>query len=277
MPERTFEKILSGIKKSKFCEVMLSPDIGEPLLAPNFIDKVKRLRQSGVKLIELTTNSSLFHKVGIEAMLREGPDKINISFPGFDEKMYERICRAPFYQQTKANILDILRTNQKMGRPKEINLWLRGDMEANCLINLPEMKKVKELANEIQCMSEVDNFGGIIKKEVLTEGLKVQSIKPSITKRPCVILFGLTIHPDGNIHLCPCRNIVSDPALHIGNIQKTDLFTAHLKINEVLKAWAGGNIPEICKKCSMYCDPAEAVLGRFKRIAARNLFNKWYF
>ena len=126
MRDNVFEKVLVNIKEAKIGSVMLSPDLGEPLVAPNFIDKVKKLRKNGIKLIEMTTNASLLNEVGIDAILKDGPDKINISFPGFDKDMYERVCRVPLYDKTRSNILKILKRNHSMGNPKTINVWLEG-------------------------------------------------------------------------------------------------------------------------------------------------------
>ncbi len=57
MSDSLFELVLRRIEQAKIEEVMLSPNIGEPLIAPNFIEKVKSLRAVGIKKIELTTNA----------------------------------------------------------------------------------------------------------------------------------------------------------------------------------------------------------------------------
>lgn len=277
MPNHIFQKVLHDIKEAKIKEIMLSPDLGEPLLAPDFIDKIKQLRGCGVELIDMTTNATLLNKVGIETILRQGPDRINISFPGFDEKMYTKICQKPFYLQTRNNILEILRKNDSMGRPKQINIWLRGNDSIENLMNLPDMKEVRKLASGISVMTEVDDWIGLIKPEMLPSGLKIQQIRPHLTKRPCSILFSLVIHPDGDIHLCSCRNIFMDPTLHIGNIKETTILEAYSQIPGILSKWEKGVIPHICKGCSMYCDPANGVLGRIGEIWARKVFNNYRY
>ena len=266
MPEPIFEKILKDIEDADIRRVMLSPDLGEPLLAPYFCEKIKSLRQSGVNEIEVTTNGTLIHQVGIENLLNDGPDIINISFPGFDKEMYERICRRPFYEQTRSNILELLRKNYGLGRPKRISLWLRGDLGETQLMGFPEMREVEKLADEICMMTEVDDWLGLINKEMLPPGLRIQEKKPKLTRRPCAILFDLTIHPDGDIHLCSCRNILRDPDLHIGNIMNMSIQQSFEKIVDILKRWEGGYLPSICKRCLMYCDPADSFAGRFRQI-----------
>jgi len=82
---------------------------------PNFIEKIKRLRRGGVEYIEMTTNALYLHKIGIDTLLSDGPDVINISFAGFDKDMYERDFRVKHYERTRDNILGLLRENQKLG------------------------------------------------------------------------------------------------------------------------------------------------------------------
>ncbi len=267
MSPRIFEKILKDIEDAKIRRVMLSPDLGEPLLAPDFIKKIISLRQFGITEIEVTTNGTRFHRIGIEKLLKEGPDIINISFPGFDNEMYERICKKPFYEQARANILGLLRKNNELGRPKRISLWLRGDLGDEDLMAFPEMSEVEKLADEICMMTEVDDWLGLVKQEMLPPGLRIQKKKPKLTKRPCAILFDLTIHPDGDIHLCSCRNIVRDPDLHIGNILNMSIQQAFEKIPDIFERWESGHFPSICKRCLMYCDPAVSFAGRFRQIA----------
>ena len=43
MSDQLFAKVLHAIENSKVSEVQLSPNLGEPLLAPNFINKIKAL------------------------------------------------------------------------------------------------------------------------------------------------------------------------------------------------------------------------------------------
>ena len=141
----------------------------------------------------------------------------------------------------------------------------------------PEMTEVKELADEVSTMVSVDGWNGFIKQEMLTGEMKIQKSGPPLTRRPCLEVFEIAIHPDGDIHLCPCRNIMRDPLLHIGNIQEMSIREAHLKINEVVKRWQKGIFPKICQDCSMYADPAPVVLGRLFRIVSSRVFNKVYF
>jgi radical SAM protein with 4Fe4S-binding SPASM domain len=127
-----------------------------------------------------------------------------------------------------------------------------------------------QLANNVEIMKEVDDWLGRITEDILPKGYTLQKKSPKITRRPCVQLWHLTIHPDGDMQLCSCRNVFADPGFHIGNIKEITLLEAHEKTKEVLIRWESGNIPMSCQKCSMYCDPAYAFLGRWRDIWQKN-------
>lgn len=269
MPDALFDLVVAQIKEANIEYVMLSPNIGEPLLAPKFIDKIKKLREAGVKNIELTTNALLLHEVGLKNIIIHGPDIINISFAGFDKAMYERDYRVKNYKRTRDNILALLRLNKTLMKPIVINLRLRGDLPREVLLAAPEMQEVMTLANDVEVMTEVDSWLGLITKEMLPSGYVLQSNRPKLSQRPCKQLFDLTVHPNGDIQLCSCRNIFGDPNLYIGNIKELSLRNAHSKIPAILSKWESGNVPVTCETCSMYIDPALGFLGRWRQIRRR--------
>jgi radical SAM protein with 4Fe4S-binding SPASM domain len=266
MPIDLFDQLIEHVKRTGIKQVMLSPNIGEPTIAPNFIEKVKRIRQAGVRKIEMTTNALYLHKIGIDNLLTDGPDVINISFAGFDKEMYERDFRVKHYERTRDNILELLRANQRRGRPRVINFWLRGDATIEEMMAQPEVAEVRELADKVSAMTEVDNWIGLIKQEALPPGYKIQDDKPRLSARPCRLLLDLTVHPDGDIHLCSCRNVSGDPDMRIGNLKEMSLAEAHAKIPNVLRKWEAGMPPKTCQSCSMYNDPAIAMAGRIRQV-----------
>jgi MoaA/NifB/PqqE/SkfB family radical SAM enzyme len=267
MPDDLFAKVAQDIGSANVRRVMLSPNLGEPFMAPRFLDKVRELRRRGVRHIEATTNASLLHKVGILETLRDGPDVINLSFPGFDREMYERDVRVKLYDHARSNVLDILRQNQALGRPRTINLWLRGDLGIDRMMDMPEMEEAKQLASSMGAMTEVDDWLGYIKQEDLPQGYVIQRGKAALKERPCTLLFNLTIHPDGDIHLCGCRNIFGDPELRIGNLRDMSILEAHRRIPLILERWECRVFPASCRRCSMYWDPADGFAGRLRAIA----------
>ena len=153
MPRDLFDRLVAEIERNGITEVMLSPNIGEPTIAPDFLGKIERLRSAGVRRIVMTTNALHFYKIGVDELLADGPDVINISFAGFDKAMYERDFRVKHYERTRDNILALLRANRKLARPRIVNFQLRGDAAIEDMLAKPEMAEVRELADSVSVMT----------------------------------------------------------------------------------------------------------------------------
>src|SRR5262245_14879185 len=54
MPDEIFDKIVAQLKDLRVPHVHLSPNLGDPLIAPRLLDKIAALRGAGVQLIYLT-------------------------------------------------------------------------------------------------------------------------------------------------------------------------------------------------------------------------------
>ena len=143
-------------------------------------------------------------------------------------------------------------------------------MSRESLLAAPEIEELKPLVATIQIMTEVDDWIGLISEYTFPKGYVLQKEAPKLTQRPCMLLWDLTVHPDGDIHLCSCRNVFGDPNLHIGNIKDMTLLEAHEKIMDVHVLWESGNVPTTCKTCSMYCDPTLGFLGRWRRVLKKS-------
>lgn len=275
MTDEVFSEVLKGIRKYRISNIQCSPNLGEPTLSPQFIERVRAMRNAGAQNIEITTNGTFLHRIGIDSFLDDGPNVINISFPGFDEEMYKRVYRSPHYRNTVNNILTLLRRNKEKHLDRQINLWIRGDIPTEEQLQKPEMTEALALGCGLSIMTEVDSWNGVITQEMLTGNMKLQSDIPIIQPRPCQLVRSITVAPDGTLHGCSCRNTHFDTGLYLGNIMSDDLMDAYSRLNPVFDRWKKGEYPDICQTCNMYCDPADGILGhlrmRFKR------FSRGYF
>jgi len=271
MPDDIFASVIEQIARNRIDYVMLSPNIGEPTIAPHFLEKVRRLRDAGARTIEMTSNALYWHKIGIDDLIRSGPDRVNISFAGFDKDMYERDFRVHHYEQTKDNILTFIRRNAELGSPVAVQFWLRGDRAPATLDESPELRSIADAGVPIQIMTEVDSWLELIKPEDLPEGYVLQDDRPKLTSRPCNLLNYLTLLPDGDIQLCACRNVFGDPDMHVGHLSGMTLQEAHARIPAVLNNWEQGKVPASCRTCSMYSDPAQGAAA----MALRRMREAW--
>jgi len=274
MSTDVFEKVLEEIKKNPGINIQLSPNLGEPGLAPRLMEKIKAMRQAGANKIEITTNATTLHKIGIDRFLNEGPDVINISTSGFNKEMYERVYRHSGYENMKNNLVELLTTNAQREKRKVINIWLRGDIEFEEHDKFPEMQIAKEYATEIGTMTGVDSWNGEISQDMLTGNMQIETDVPEITRRPCGQLTSIAVHPDGGMHACACRNIYEAKDMYLGNIEETGLRAANQNVGKIFDRWERGIIPKLCKSCCMYDDAANQVLGTFVKRATRKIVGK---
>lgn len=265
MHEDIFKKVIQEVKTSNIQEVMLSPDLGEPTLAPGIIEKVSAFRKAGVRKIELTTNAITLHRIGIDTFLEKGPDVINISTAGFDAEMFRRIYRCQGYETMRKNVFELLKENSRRTTPREINIWLRIDIPVKEAMALPGMAIVTSLASDVGWLTEVDSWNGRINQDMLPGTMRLQTKKETLTLRPCRTLLSTVIRVDGGVHACSCRNIANDPDLFLGNIMDEGILSCYKKLSHIITRWKNGKFPAICKSCDMYSDPRDRVVGYIMR------------
>lgn len=265
MPEALFEKVVEQVRELRVPHIHLSPNMGDPLVAPRVLDKIQALRGAGAQLIYLTTNGILLDKVGIRDFLDHGPDIIGISTSAFDEQMYLRVYRSKQYKRMRNNVLELLRENHS--RPKErrryISIRLRADVPREEFMTYPDMEEVIRLADDVKYNKLFGDWGGAIKISMLSGNMAFRN-GPKHTDRPCAQLYNLAIHPDGEILACACQNIWHDKGMSLGYLPETDLRTAWQNLNGLTDRWKQGDMPDTCRKCSMYNDPAAAWPGLAK-------------
>lgn len=162
------------------------------------------------------------------------------------------------------NVMELLQENSKRKKPKRIEIRLRSDMEISNVLDSPEMKIALQLANGVSFMDQVDPWNGMITQEMLSGTLRLQNKPVPYSSRPCMQLFNIAVHPNGDIHACPCRNMGQDPDLHLGNIMEVDINSAFQRLNGIFEKWENEKIPSVCKNCFMYADPANGIFGLIK-------------
>lgn len=266
MPEPLFDKVVEQVAALKVPTVHLSPNLGDPLVAPRVIDKIAALRTAGVRLIYLTTNGILLDKVGIDEFLARGPDIIGISTSGFDEEMYRRVYRSKQYPRMRRNVLALLRQNRALPKSarRYISIRIRADVPKEEFLKYPDMAEIIELASDVKYNELYGDWGGVIRPEMLTGSMQFRPTVPH-ENRPCTQLYNLAIHPDGEVLACACQNIHHDKKMSLGYLSEIDLATAWQRLYELTNRWKCGDMPDTCRACSMYNDPAVAWPGLLRQ------------
>jgi len=259
MANDLFKEIIHNYVSIGGGDLRLCSLVGDPLLDPNFIDHVKFARQFiNIKAISTVTNIINLHNIGVEKLLTSGINEINISTSGFDYEMHERIYRSNKFSYMKDNLINILRSNDKLGRPVKISISLRIDKKLTEVLKDNDFREIQRLADSVVANYFFDDWGGRINSAELPQGMKIRPrIFQFLRKRnPCSMLYGsLAVLSNGTATLCGCRDLNGDSELVLGDVRKkslNDLYNSEYS-NKLRSDWLSGKkIPDICKNCTHY-------------------------
>ncbi len=258
MDEEIFSKIVRRIKKEKICinKILLS-GLGEPLTDPNFISRIKKLKNLGFP-IRLYTNASLLTKKIAKELVKIKLDEINISFNGVTPKQYKKIMGLDFDKTIKNidNLLEIKKEQKSKLPVIQISSIITPENEVDI------KKHIKKWSGKVSSVtvSQPHEWGGGVKMAFDLWP------KTSNTTYPCRSLWHtFVIDSQGNFVIC-CRDYESKYIL--GNI-KTDSFSA-IQNNPLVKKFRRlhlqfqkGKLPQMCRKCNFpYQDGIEWFMPR---------------
>ena len=285
MPDDIFYKAVKDFCDIGGGSVILTPIVGDALIDPKFLDRVKHLRsQYSIDRIELTTNGILLDKYGIEEILDSGITSIFISTAGFEEEMYKRVYQSSSYQRMKENVLKLVESNSKKKDPVHITIGLRSDRPLDEVLKDKDFQPILAYKPHIDFTWSFTSANGRITPEMLPTTMKLRSV--GSRKKPCVQLFnGPIILPDGTVMACDCvaaMDAVQD--LGIGNIMESsliDIWNSH-RIKEIRASFGTNCLNKTCAGCDMYREPEiyRTFEGREKarlnkqRLAGKIVFRK---
>ncbi|MBI3590564.1 MAG: radical SAM protein [Candidatus Melainabacteria bacterium] len=248
---------------SDFCSigggtVGLTPIVGDALIDPKFLERVKFLRaQYQIDRINLTTNGILLDKFGIEEVLNSGLTSIVISTAGFEEEMYERVYRSSSYERMRKNVLELVECNSKKKDPLNITIGLRSDRSLEEVLKDKDFQPILAYNPQIDFTWSFTSANGRITREMLPEIMKLRVVKNR--NEPCVNTFnGPIVLPDGTVMACSCvaaMDAVND--LGIGNILESSLLDIwkSQKIKDIRSSFGTNCLNKTCAGCDMYREP----------------------
>jgi radical SAM protein with 4Fe4S-binding SPASM domain len=257
MSERIFRKAVGDFVDCGGGSVGLTPIVGDALIDPAFVARVRYLRQQPrIDRIWLTTNAILLDKHGINDVLRSGLTSITISTSGFDEPSYRRIYRSSAYPRFRANVLELVRRNRDLPQPLTITIGLRTDRALEEVLSDADFQEIRAYEPDIDFTWSFTTAGGRITRELLPAGMRLRTV--TVRRESCVQLYnGPIVLPDGTVMACSCvaaMDAVSD--LGVGNIlhrSLLDLWRSD-RMRELRASFAQGDLNPTCAACDMYRD-----------------------
>lgn len=255
----TFQKIVLEWVKKGGTSMELTPVVGDPLIDPGLIDKIKFAREAGIPNICFTTNGILFnHHDNYKKVVDEKVSTIYISIGATDQAHYEQIYGVKQYDKVISGLHNLLEYNRQNGEPVHVNIRFRNAQRPSEILTSEDFKKyIKPFISsrvEVNFTVDFDNWGGIIRQDELSGTMRLRKPGPD-TKIPCVSLFGYAIRHDGSVRICGCRMKTSDlDDLVVGNINQQSLeeISASAKTKNIIKGFYKGERPDTCKSCTVY-------------------------
>lgn len=189
-------------------------------------------------------------------LLRSGLTSLQINTAPLDEALYERIYRSKAYGRVKRNIRLVLEKNRDLGCPVQIKIAFRSNLGMKEALSLPDYLDIKHLPHAVEFNADFDDWTGEIKKGDLLPGMRLRP-RSSLEKEPCYWLYdGPLVFVDGSVGLCGCRDFNADSELVVGNIAEDSLLDIRKssRMKDVRKRFQEGDFPDICRKCTTYCN-----------------------
>lgn len=257
MDDRVFRKAVSDFLRIGGGSVGLTPIVGDALIHPEFLSRVRYLRsQAEIDKIWLTTNAILLDKHGIRQVVESGITHINISTAGFDEAMYLRVYRNRSYQRMKENVYRLLEVNSQSQQPISITIALRPDLPLDEVMQQPDFQPVLRYKPTLDFTWSYTSANGRITGEMLPRTMRIRTV--GAKSESCVNLWnGPIVLPDGTVMACSCvAAIDAIKDLGIGNILEEDLsqiWGGH-KLRELRASFGTPGLNATCAGCDMYRD-----------------------
>jgi radical SAM protein with 4Fe4S-binding SPASM domain len=255
MSDEVFRKAVDDFVAAGGGSVGLTPIVGDALIHPDFVARVRSLRaQPKVDRIWVTTNAILLDKHGIDEVLGSGLTSITISTSGFDEASYRRIYRSSAYERFRRNVQTLVERNRELPEPLTITIGLRTDRPLAEVMQDPDFQPILACAPDIDFTWSFTSAGGRITRDELPAGMKLRVV--SSRQETCVQLYnGPIVLPDGTVMACSCvaaMDAVAD--LGIGNVLEEDLaeIWTNDRMRKLRQSFAAGGLNKTCAGCDMY-------------------------
>ncbi|MFZ0760635.1 MAG: radical SAM/SPASM domain-containing protein [Candidatus Sulfotelmatobacter sp.] len=257
MSDRVFEKALGDFVRIGGGSVGLTPVVGDALIDPGFLGRVRRLRaEPNIDRIWLTTNAILLDKHGIPEVLASGVTHMNISTAGFDEAMYVRVYRSKSYRRMRENVLELLRLNSQRSAPIPITLALRPDRPLDEVMKDADFQEILAFHPQLDFTWAYTSANGRIVRDALPPIMKLRTV--TSRRESCVNLWnGPIVLPDGTIIACSCVAAMDAQAdLGLGNILQTSLLEIWQgqMLKELRNSFGTDSLNKTCAGCDMYRD-----------------------
>lgn len=198
MEDSLFDKIAEELSHyNQWIEMICLNSDGEPLLDKNIAAKIRKLKEIGIKYVNISTNAQLLRKDKVQELLEAGLDDIRISIDGYQKETYEHIRKGLNYDIVKENVLNLIEMRNLAKSSMEIRIRMV-ELDENAGERKEWLNYWKSKVNEtdkVQLMP-MHTWSGKVAQEEREHIL-------FYADKPCISVFSsFTINYDGIVQLC---------------------------------------------------------------------------
>lgn len=230
MSDEIFDKIVTelGQHTETIRKVNLYLDC-EPLLDKNLHHKIRKLKQAGIKIVNIASNTSILTDKRGRELIESGLDEIYITIDSLNKETYEAIRVRLKFDTVYNNALAFIKLRDELSakltiRVQMISMDMNKGEERDFIAHwIPLLRASDQVAVHM-----AHNWGGVINVAFHEEDKFINEI-------PCTILWSnACIHADGSVALCSIDTVPSS-SNSIGNLNSQS-------ISEV---WKGASLRRI--------------------------------
>jgi organic radical activating enzyme len=269
MADEIFERALWDYRKMawdgpKEKQINFTPLVGEPLVDPKIIERTRRAKEMGFRVI-FFTNGILLNRLDLESLLATGVEQIVVSAAPFDRESHERIFRSGGkYDDLCGGLQRLLTLRNQRNSATQVTILFRAHINLQKIMEQPDFQRmilphlrpieVKALYAQV---GSFDSWGGQIKQADLPDGMRIAQA-PRLKNRPCQWTFFLQVMYDGSVRACSCRftglEHKEEDGLLVGDIQRQSLeeIWCGPAIRDLRRRFVRGELPRVCRNCTMY-------------------------
>ena len=266
MSDTIFERSLAQFKEMGGREINFTPLVGDALIDPNIIKRIKHAKDMGFK-VTFFTNGILFNRIDMEAFINSGVDTVSLSTGPFNREDYEKLYRTKpgQYEELKEGLKKLLTARKKLNKKFKFRILFRSNMSFKDLEKLPDYQNEilplmsEEERKSVYVLSKgFDSWGNQIRKEDL-DGIMDIALPPLIKRRPCAWTLEMTVLWDGKVRACSARYtgteaLDDNDGLFVGDLNESSLkdIWRGKELKDLRQRFVTGSLPPVCQTCTMY-------------------------
>ena len=263
IPDDLFEKIAVELSdyRGQVEKVSLYRD-GEPLLDNKIPQRIRRLKDAGVKCLNISTNGSLLHKKG-KALLESGLDEIYINIDSLKKEVYEKIRVGLIFENIYENILGFIRLRDELNPDLVIRIQM--------IVQETNFDEVDDWVKHWEDKLSINDHIVAAKAHNWGSQIGVMDFKDEYDPNdvPCVSLWGTCIiHQNGTVVLCA---IDTHEKMPIGNLHEqsiAEIWQNSEELKKMRKVHLDGQREKVkmCDGCTLWRKSSDS--------SFKNLFQK---